>query len=308
MRVKDAPGILCGMPDALAAMLSTLLTVGALSAATRWLWSAGKRLDERSSDEARLHAAVLLLSAKGSELFRLGARTLGRIFDVTFGPKHLSIKCFIRSVLASVITGAAIAQLILIVTAEENESTSIELLGLVMLPAVFNAIPDYLSLMKSRWILKRMSSSSGRTFAAWLCVDTAASAGIGLVAAAVCYLVILRSGAAEFAQSGNFELNELVYRSLVPVDRGGVLFLPIPDLLLVMPIVFYTTFMTTIWGVFYAGAVMCVRLIKPAETVVSRIKWFMRIDEETPFSAIADMLVVLMWCLAVPILLYRHVN
>ncbi|MEE2732505.1 MAG: tetratricopeptide repeat protein [Pseudomonadota bacterium] len=84
-------------------------------------------------------------------------------FDLVFGKKHLSWSCFLRSSLASVLFVLAIYFLfgpVLGLLTQRSGSTytvgEVLLLGMVL-----NLIPDYLSLLETRWLLQRFERVRG---------------------------------------------------------------------------------------------------------------------------------------------------
>lgn len=83
------------------------------------------------------------------------------LFDQVFGQKHLSLKCFIRSSVASILAVVVLFVLFsevldLLGTRTEN---SLSVLQLVLLGAAINIVPDYLSLFETRWLLQKFKNS-----------------------------------------------------------------------------------------------------------------------------------------------------
>ena len=90
--------------------------------------------------------------------------TFANIFDHVFGEKHLSFKCFFRSCLASIFS-VAIFTLILTTTQpgvlevfkDEASSNILDFLFMFLFVTfALNLIPDYLSLLETRLVLKYM--------------------------------------------------------------------------------------------------------------------------------------------------------
>ena len=109
------------------------------------------------------------------------ARQFCLIFDRFFGARHLTIDCFLRSCLASLVSVTALYLLfgpilgLLIEPAEEKTA----FWKVLLIGAALNVLPDYLSLLETRWLLgkmNRISSVPGRL--AVLAVDLLASAAI----------------------------------------------------------------------------------------------------------------------------------
>lgn len=170
------------------------------------------------------------------------------IFDSIFGEQHFSWKCFIRSTIASV---SAVIIMSLVVWAT-NEHLWDEFLGNGMFSAVMqvlfitlmvNILPDYLSLLETRYVIGYVSRSGifGRSFL--LLADLVATTAIFVVA-----LVIARI------------LGSVIFQTDLPFD---VLILDvieeIPEFIVngstfrsggdgsITGIWFYSTFFTSVW-------------------------------------------------------------
>jgi hypothetical protein len=81
------------------------------------------------------------------------------LFDSVFGAKHLSLRCFIRSALASVFSVVLLyvlfAEVLGVLDPESRAGGEMPIGKALLLGAAINIIPDYLSLFETRWLLKR---------------------------------------------------------------------------------------------------------------------------------------------------------
>ena len=150
-----------------------------------------------------------------------------RLFDIVFGEKHFSIKRFVRSSIASVLSVFALYILFAHVLGVLGARTfgSMPIWQALLVGAVINIIPDYLSLIETRWLLERfgkMPSVAGHI--ALLIADLIFSAAIVL---AGIYTYIFLSGA----------------RLPSPVE--------IVALFSVYSVFFYSTFLTSAWAWVY---------------------------------------------------------
>ncbi len=85
-----------------------------------------------------------------------------KLFDSVFGTNHFSLKCFFRSSLASVFSIFIIGLFILTI---DNEAIGRDMSfmtffqnPLFLFGIFINVIPDYLSLLQTRWIIKKLNS------------------------------------------------------------------------------------------------------------------------------------------------------
>lgn len=99
------------------------------------------------------------------------------LFDQTFGSKHLSWRCFISSSIASIIAVLLIAAFTVGTGALVLESGNYSprtlfanIVYLVLGSLIVNAIPDYISLLETRWLIGR--SDTAKKFAPLLILDS----------------------------------------------------------------------------------------------------------------------------------------
>lgn len=93
-----------------------------------------------------------------------------RMFDAVFGPRHLSLKRFIRSAIASVLSVVALYILFAHVLGVMGARTfgAMPVTQALLVGAVINIIPDYLSLIETRWLLDRFGRH--QSFFAQVCL------------------------------------------------------------------------------------------------------------------------------------------
>jgi len=123
------------------------------------VWKFFERVEAVLNDDTKLEIAIWLVGRKkfGPKV-QPWPETFARLFDRVFGTRHLSWKCFWRCCLASYVV-FIIAVIIAITLSADRSPWNI---GVVRVLAVFlivlftNAIPDYLSLLETRYILRLM--------------------------------------------------------------------------------------------------------------------------------------------------------
>jgi hypothetical protein len=128
---------------------------------------------DRLNDDTRLEIAVWLRGVKTSEMVQGWPDTFAKVFDRLFGRKHLSWRCFWRSCVASVIT-ATVVYFALLGSSSRGMLQIFSIgfgtyvFGIPGLPVVIawgvftmfvNVVPDYVSLLKTRFFLKVIASS-----------------------------------------------------------------------------------------------------------------------------------------------------
>jgi hypothetical protein len=124
------------------------------------VWKFFERVEAVLTDQTKLEIAVWLLDRKKlSPSFQSWPDTFAKVFDRVFGTKHLSWKCFYRCCLASVFLSAVSWVLFLseLGWVPSNRSRLYATAGrLLFLSVLSNALPDYLSLLESRYALRIM--------------------------------------------------------------------------------------------------------------------------------------------------------
>ena len=83
-----------------------------------------------------------------------------KLFDTVFGTKHLSWSCFRRSAVASFIAVIALWFLVdpLLGLLNYRTASGLDIREALLLGALINVIPDYISLLETRWLLYRFQN------------------------------------------------------------------------------------------------------------------------------------------------------
>jgi len=84
------------------------------------------------------------------------------LFDCIFGDQHLSVKCFLRSAIASLVTVSLLYVVIVEIFGLMDNRALGELswLQAILFGAAINVIPDYFSLLQTRWVLSKFNEVS----------------------------------------------------------------------------------------------------------------------------------------------------
>jgi hypothetical protein len=111
------------------------------------------------TDRTKLEIAVWLLGVKVGQKVEPWPDTFAKVFDRVFGTKHLSWKCFWRSCIASFA-----ASLLTVGTYWIHKRVAFETTDLARISQIAffvstagTFLPDYLSLLKTRWFISLMS-------------------------------------------------------------------------------------------------------------------------------------------------------
>lgn len=205
-----------------------------------WFWATGLALSMFG-----LTAFAALLNPERKEeiaLWLMGAQTEDGwskgfivLFDGVFGNRHLSPKCFLRSIVASLIAVVVIwllmgnAEMFAVRTQGELDIGTLLLVGLAI-----NVLADYVSLLETRWLLGHMPRKTIWQIGV-LIVDF-------LISAAIIWVAIF-----------------LYLRS--PLHQGEVeTFAEILGVFSVFSVFFYSTFLTSVWTWAYIASTWVMRL------------------------------------------------
>lgn len=199
------------------------------------------------------------------------------LFDHVFGKRHATWKCFRRSSVASIIAFGVMILIWAQLRPEELRKTLIILdfttvAAITFLFLLVNLIPDYFSLLETRYVIRRMGQTqSGFKILAFLALDVLATtliflASMGLIVAVIdtSTFFILKFQGEDlsfwiFVGETLFTVfAELVTHGIVLATRGeaGVSW----------GVALYTTFFTSVWVWLFAlawGAMRLATRIKP---------------------------------------------
>ena len=142
------------------------------------VWFLFEKVDETLAPDVRARLGDWLdnLSPRGS--VRRWPSLFIALFDQTFGERHLSWFCLRRSVIASFLVTWIVGVLWMVLHPPDSLTLVPYALVLVTLGGVlFTIIPDFLSLLETRLVLKHLSG--GGSAVVWLLVDAIATGILG---------------------------------------------------------------------------------------------------------------------------------
>jgi hypothetical protein len=212
------------------------------------------------------------------------------MFDSVFGSRHFALRCFIRSCAASLF---AVVFLFLLWAGTDQrgwqqfaQTASVNpVLPVVVTPILFNFLPDYISLLKSRVILSRLRGG-GHTFLL-LTFDLLASAGIAIVA--ILAGMLMFDAFDQYMSTGSFHVRlALVERVLIgPELQNAIAFRYEGGLPLC--VFFYSTMLTSIWALLFVLSSSTLRASASAARLLER---FFDLNKK-PFSSVGFLSVIL---------------
>lgn len=300
------------MPDTLTTITNLItsppgqIAAGGLLAGI--VWKFFERVDAVLSDQTKFEIAVWLVGRKKiSPVIQSWPETFANVFDRVFGIKHLSWRCFHRSAIASVgsLTIAGLCCFFLNPSLFHTMTSMFRLHWLIWagIVVVANILPDYLSLLESRYALSKMRQSDpsvGRM--RW------ASIAVVFVSLDIVITFFLAALASELARG----LWDLAYSgillpqaarkgkdwgALANLQQAIINMMLIPQLGARSWLWIYPAFFTSIWVWLYAGSGF---LLRAARRFDIGFAWFNRkFDiEKHPLSAIglvAGAIVAVLW-------------
>ena len=240
------------------------------------------------------------------------------IFDHIFGKHHFSCRCFYRSCIASTFS-------VLIMTLVWgylrpyqfqqffNSGSLVEaFLSVYLVGIIVNLIPDYLSLLETRWLINKMDKS-GRIISIllYLCLDLVITSAIFLIFIAFCMFMVflLRVAFPNTTEFVNF-LPKAIQNLVIRVTKLKMTFSGYKEWLLhftgnCIPLTtdkkyepspgiwMYSTFFTSIWAWLHATTGI---IAKCSQKLFGSYDWFIRNFDinEKPLSVMGIISIVLL--------------
>ena len=261
------------------------------------LWVLFSRSDKVASPDAKKAITRWLKNVKLESTPTTWPSTFADVFDSIFGKKHLSWHCFWRSCVASCI---AVLVMTFIWAALRPLHARDQMEGFVSEPGDFvpwvflfagvNLLPDYVSLLESRYIIRRMSAvqhSPGRILLL-LALDVVLTVSI-FFAAFFLFFAFRAIYSLKFSAEGAL----VVVAILIGEVLSDMVLLSSEETSLSWGIFFYSTFFTSVWVWLYAISGLAVKVGEYFGITVSRIRWFLDIENKPLHSlGVISMLLV----------------
>ncbi len=272
-----------------AEILATGLAIGGTLLAMAW------KADEAISVQFKRDLGLWLDGLDPSTIGRTIQRWpahFAEFFDRVFGKKHLSWRCFFRSSLASLLA-FLLCTLIFIQAAPGDWKAFLEQFGigafttLGITAMIANLLPDYVSLLETRFMIKRMQQSASVIgLLGWILVDFLATTAVFGFFLSV---LIMSSFVIEIDLS--FLNNLLMWTLRFPVADPELRFLAIPV---------WTTYFTTAWIWLYFLSQFLIRLVTPLRRTLGFLKYALPVKQK-PLRAVGQVMALVAcvgYCLA----------
>ncbi len=226
-----------------------------------FVWALFVRLEPLLKDDTRKKIASWVRGSKHGDADNRWPATFGVVFDRVFTEKHLSWGCFWRSCVASLLA-VVLMTAILYVVNSGFRNLLWEEPGIILVigigAAILNLLPDYLSLLETRFVLRRMAKGGAGPFKllGWLIFDAVVT--LGIITTAL-LLVIVDRRLDQDTQALEL-LVKIIVDSLMSIfgvqgrDALGGIFL-------------YSTSFTSVWIWLYAFSGIAVRLVYRAKRI-----------------------------------------
>lgn len=266
---------------------------------TGGIWLLFERAEVVVTPETKAAISRWLRNLDPTTAFPNWPATFAAVFDRIFGERHLSWRCFRRSCAASFISVVIVTLFWAALRPHQftmfvKDENYIFLVLIFVMACVLNLIPDYLSLLESRHIIRWMSRrrSIVRIFAL-LAVDLLISAAIISVAFFYWLAPIL------------FKSGDPVFNSFLSVLLHLLLLSSLSEGLPSFGICFYSTFFTSVWVWVYALSGLVVRLGQYLGISLRGLKMILDLDKKPlrSMGLVAMLLVTLLYLVAAPFLL-----
>ncbi len=279
--------------------LATGLAVGGGFLGMAW------KADGLLSDEIKEDISLWLLCAEPKTAERYAhkwPKYISTLFDQIFSEKHLSWKCFRRSCVASIVA-LLISTAVFFQLAPHHYTTNIESviamsLVIFFIGLILNLAPDYLSLLETRFVIKKLQSSKGMlTQILWITIDF-------ILTSAIIFLPVFISSTAILAASGTDYPGSIFAAILNLIYLMYEIFIFRTDEKTLLIVVFiWTTFFTSIWVWLYFFAQFLSRLLKPIRPSVKFLQYALPIEKH-PLRSVGAVMgflaCIITWAVLIP--------
>lgn len=260
--------------------------VGTIAKAFEWA-------DGGISEEGRMRLTLWLKNVPGTAQINAWASVFPGLIDRVFGRKAFSLKFVFRSIIASVVAVAIIEVLTLAIFGKKSIEASngwvaeYETLAIFLLLAIpINCVPDYFSLLFSRFIVRRMAiRPTPVRVVLLLIIDSVISLAIPLVAICMIapylhifgYLGMVDLYAHNFREAiSMFWMVSSTYAYLLVENGGWGAFLRL---------YLFASLFTSIWVWLYVAGSVTIRVLHNVRVLWVRILPFLSIEDK-PMQAI----------------------
>ena len=211
-------------------------------------------------------------------------------FDKIFGDRHLSLRCFSRSCVASIM--AVFVMTIMWAVLDPTSwlrffsSEGKSAIFFIFFIALFlNLVPDYISLLETRWILRRVAHAGIKELIVLLVLDVIITGGIFVCGLGILALII---GMVSGESMGVVELVDRLLELLSECIMFQTHDSPPP-----VGIFFYSTYFTSVWLYLFLASSIATKLLYSLGRIGNWVMALLDI-EERPFHSMGLIVVGLL--------------
>ncbi|WP_089723859.1 hypothetical protein [Candidatus Thiosymbion oneisti] len=275
-------------------IVSLAALLGSWVIVTGGIWKLFDRIEGVAAPEAKKSVSQWLLRLDLENHFIRWADTFSEAFDTIFGTRHLSWRCFYRSAIASLIAVLVMTLFWAYLRPEQFmafiDRFNTEVFGWMLIASVsLNLIPDYLSLLESRYIISLLrNSTSMPEHIALIVLDFIATFLIALIALLIFIIFV------DVITFDGFLAGFL--SNVLPLSSPGG---SQPS----FGIWFYSTFFTSVWVWIYILSGILLSTRKPIDLFITKFKRFFDVEKK-PFLSMggASILVITaMYLVIIPV-------
>jgi hypothetical protein len=245
--------------------------------------------DDAIAVQTKKEISQYLSKVKEVSLPKGWTKSFAAVFDAIYTPKHFSFRCFFRSCISSLIAIAIIYAIYVSINRGTDfysafnfsNARAIDYLILILAPILLNFIPDYVSLLETRFVLKKLSSGGSTLFYVFL--DILLTWLIATSAYFIGSFVL-------FAVDSGFK--DIEYELAIAAYFRDVIWLQTYLVPFPFGVLFYSTFITSIWLWLFILGVYIVRKLYAALKHASKYIRYLNI-EEYPLKSIGFVSMIL---------------
>jgi len=270
--------------------ISSLVILGTLILVIKGIF---ELMENTANTSAKISVAdwIKSIAAKSiSQTIVESPRWFIEVFDRIFGDRHLTWRCFWRSCVASLMAVSVMtvtwAVLDPISCQQFLLHKGIDAFSTIFILAFFlNLVPDYISLLETRWIFRKVAHAGMKELIVLLVLDVIITGGIFVCGITIILILISYinrdpAGVAELVDGVPEILSELI------------LFRTVDDSLS-FGIFFYSTYFTSFWLYLFIAASIATKLLYSLGHTGNQVLALLKVEEK-PFNSMGILLIGLL--------------
>lgn len=204
-------------------------------------------------------------------------------FDRIFGDRHLTRRCFLRSCVASILTVFVMTVVWAVLDPTSwleyllAEGKSDAIFFILFAALILNLVPDYLSLLETRWILRIVAHAGVKKLIVLLVLDVIITgaifvSGMGIIVILIGYSEGYPTGVVEFVD----DMLEFLSACILAGKAGETSLTP--------GIFFYSTYFTSVWFYLFVASNIATKFLYSLGRVGNRVMGLLKVEEK-PFQS-----------------------